>query len=69
MVEQATALLLLKEFPETHFAARAEDLVRLDRRRRPGPGRGPYIALWDRRMLLSYFTTVQPMKGLASSMM
>ena len=62
MVEQATALVLYKEFPHTDFAARAEDLFRLivdaaERRTRP------HMALWDCRMLGSYFTTLQPMKG------
>ena len=37
MVEQATVLVLYKEFPHTDFAERAEDLFRLDRRRRPAP--------------------------------
>ena len=62
MIEQATALVLYKEFPHTDFAARAEDLFRLivdaaERRTRP------HMALWDCRMLGSYFTTLQPMKG------
>ena len=62
MVEQATALVLYKEFPHTDFAARAEDLFRLivdaaESRTRP------HMALWDCRMLGSYFTTLQPMKG------
>src|SRR4029453_1165301 len=62
MVEQATALVLYKEFPHTDFAARAEDLFRLivdaaERRTRP------HMALWDCRMLGSYFTTLHPLKG------
>ena len=62
MVEQATVLVLYKEFPHTDFAERAADLFRLvvdvaERRTRP------HMALWDCRMIGSYFTTLQPMKG------
>jgi microcystin degradation protein MlrC len=62
MVEQATVLVLYKEFPHTDFAERAEDLFRLVvdaalRRTRP------HMALWDCRMIGSYFTTLQPMKA------
>ena len=62
MVEQATVLVLYKEFPHTDFAERAEDLFRLvvdaaGRRTRP------HMALWDCRMIGSYFTTLQPMKA------
>ena len=62
MVEQATALVLYKEFPHTDFAARAEDLFRLIVDAAEGRTR-PHMALWDCRMLGSYFTTLQPMKG------
>ena len=62
MVEQATALVLYKEFPHTDFAARAEDLFRLIVDAATGRTR-PHMALWDCRMLGSYFTTLQPMKG------
>src|SRR5262249_37532457 len=62
MVEQATVLVLYKEFPHTDFAERAEDLFRLvvdaaERRTRPR------MDLWGCRMIGSYFTTLQPMKG------
>jgi microcystin degradation protein MlrC len=62
MVEQASALVLYKEFPHTDFAARAEDLFRLIVDAATGRTR-PHMALWDCRMLGSYFTTLQPMKG------
>ena len=54
MVEQATVLVLYKEFPHTDFAERAEDLFRLfvdaaGRRTRPGHGA---VGLPDDRELL-----------------
>ncbi|HEV8310548.1 MAG TPA: M81 family metallopeptidase [Methylomirabilota bacterium] len=62
MVEAATALVLYKEFPHTDFAERAADLFTLvtDAARR---ATRPHMALWDCRMIGSYFTTLQPMKG------
>src|SRR5262249_50140384 len=62
MVEQATVLVLYKEFPHTDFAERAEDLFGLvvdaaEQRTRPR------MDLWDCRMIGSYFTTLQPMKA------
>jgi len=62
MIDHATALILYKEFPHTDFADRAVDLFQLivataERRTRP------HMALWDCRMIGSYFTTIQPMKG------
>jgi microcystin degradation protein MlrC len=62
MVEQATVLVLYKEFPHTDFAERAEDLFRLvvDA---AGHRTRPHMALWDCRMIGSYFTTLQPMKA------
>ena len=62
MVEQATVLVLYKEFPHTDFAERAEDLFRLVVDAAQGRTR-PHMALWDCRMIGSYFTTLQPMKG------
>lgn len=62
MVAQATALVLYKEFPHTDFAERAADLFRLIVDAAEGRTR-PHMALWDCRMLGSYFTTLQPMKG------
>ena len=62
MVEQATVLVLYKEFPHTDFAERADDLFRLVVDAALGRTR-PHMALWDCRMIGSYFTTLQPMKG------
>jgi microcystin degradation protein MlrC len=62
MVEQGTALVLYKEFPHTDFAERAEDLFRIVVDAAEGRTR-PHMALWDCRMIGSYFTTLQPMKG------
>ena len=62
MVEQATVLVLYKEFPHTDFAERAADLFRLVVDAAQGRTR-PHMALWDCRMIGSYFTTLQPMKG------
>jgi microcystin degradation protein MlrC len=62
MVEQATALVLYKEFPHTDMVERATDLFRLIADAAQGKTR-PRTALWDCRMIGSYFTTLQPMKG------
>jgi len=61
-VKQATALVLYKEFPHTDFAERAQDLFRLIADALEGRIR-PTMGVFDMRMIGSYFTTVQPMKG------
>ena len=63
MVEQATVLVLYKEFPHTDFAERAEDLFRLVVDAAQGRTR-PHMALWDCRMIGSYFTTAPADEGL-----
>jgi microcystin degradation protein MlrC len=62
MVEHATVLVLYKEFPHTDFAERAVDLFRLVADAAEGKTR-PHVTLWDCRMIGSYFTTLEPMKG------
>jgi microcystin degradation protein MlrC len=62
MVESATALVCYKEFPHTDYAERATDLFRLVADAAAGRTR-PHSTLWDCRMIGSYFTTIQPMKG------
>ncbi len=62
MVEQATAIVLYKEFPHTDFAERAADLLTLIADAAGGRTR-PRMSLWDCRMIGSYFTTLEPMKG------
>jgi microcystin degradation protein MlrC len=55
-------LVLYKEFPHTDFAERAADLFALVADAAAGRTR-PRMSLWDCRMIGSYFTTLQPMKG------
>jgi microcystin degradation protein MlrC len=61
-VAEATVLVLYKEFPHTDFAERAADLFALVADAAAGRTR-PRMSLWDCRMIGSYFTTLQPMKG------
>jgi microcystin degradation protein MlrC len=62
MVAEATAIVLYKEFPHTDFAERAADLFTLIADAAAGRTR-PRMALWDCRMIGSYFTTLEPMKA------
>ncbi len=62
MLESATALVLYKEFPHTDFAERAGDLFRIIERTAEGKMR-PSMGVFDLKMINSYFTTLQPMKG------
>ncbi len=62
MVENATALVMYKEFPHTDFAERAEDLFHLIMDAAAGKTK-PSMGVFDMRMISSYFTTLQPMKG------
>ena len=61
-VQSATALVLYKEFPHTDYAERAEDLFRIIADTTEGKIR-PTTGVFDMRMINSFFTTVQPMKG------
>jgi microcystin degradation protein MlrC len=61
-VENATALVCYKEFPHTDFAERAEDLFRIISDTVEGKVK-PVMGVFDLRMINSYFTTLQPMKG------
>ena len=62
MVDNATALVMYKEFPHTDFADRAEDLFRIIMDACLGKTR-PTMGMFDMKMINSYFTTLQPMKG------
>src|SRR5262249_56130001 len=62
MVEQPTRIVLYKGFPHTDFAERAADLFTLIADAADGRTR-PRMSLWDCRMIGSYFTTLEPMKG------
>jgi len=62
MVAHAAALVLYKEFPHTDFAERAADLFWIIADAAQAKTR-LHTALWDCRMIGSYFTTLQPMKG------
>ena len=62
MVDNATALVMYKEFPHTDFAERAADLYRLIMDAREGKTK-PVMGVFDMKMIYSYFTTIPPMKG------
>ena len=61
-VENATVLVLYKEFPHTDFAERAADLFRIIADTVEGKVK-PVMGVFDLMMINSYFTTLQPMKG------
>jgi microcystin degradation protein MlrC len=61
-VEFATALVLYKEFPHTDYAERAEDLFQIIADAVDGKTR-PTMGVFDMKMINSFFTTLQPMKG------
>jgi len=62
MVDNATALVMYKEFPHTDFADRAADLFRIIMDAAQGKTR-PTMGMFDMKMINSYFTTLEPMKG------
>ncbi len=62
MTDNATALVMYKEFPHTDFADRAEDLFRIIMDAALGKTR-PTMGVFDMKMINSYFTTLPPMKG------
>ncbi len=62
MVDNATALVMYKEFPHTDFAERAKDLFQIIVDAAEGKIR-PTMGMFDMKMISSYFTTLQPMKA------
>ncbi len=67
LVEDATALVVFKEYPHTDFEARAEDLWTILAATLEGEVR-PHIAVHDCRMIGVYHTTREPMRGYVERM-
>ena len=61
-VRNATVIICFKEFPHTDFVARGEEVVDLILRTIRGEIR-PVMSLVDCRMIGSFPTTIQPMRG------
>ena len=62
MLNNATALVIYKEFPHTDIAERAEDLFRIVAAAAAGKTH-PVMSVFDCKMIGTYFTTIDPMKG------
>jgi len=62
-VQNATLIICFKEFPHTDFVARGEEVVELTLQAMRGEIR-PVMSLCDCRMIGSFPTTIQPMRGL-----
>lgn len=61
-VANATLIICFKEFPHTDFVARGEEVVELTLRAARGEIQ-PVMSLVDCRMIGSFPTTIQPMRG------
>ena len=61
-VKNATLIICFKEFPHTDFVARGEEVVELTLQAVRGQIK-PVMSLYDCRMIGSYPTTLQPMRG------
>ena len=61
-VRNATLIICFKEFPHTDFVARGEEVVELTLRTARGEIK-PVMSLVDCRMIGSFPTTLQPMRG------
>jgi len=61
-VRNATLIICFKEFPHTDFVARGEEVVELTLRAMRGEIK-PVMSLVDCRMIGSFPTTIQPMRG------
>jgi microcystin degradation protein MlrC len=62
-VQNATLIICFKEFPHTDFVARGEEVVELTLQAMRGEIR-PVMSLCDCRMIGSFPTTIEPMRGL-----
>jgi len=62
MVDNATAIVIFKEYPHIDFAERAEELFQIIADAAEGKVQ-PHMALYDCGMIGIYPTTVQPMRG------
>jgi len=67
MVRNATALVAYKEYPHIDIPARAEDLFRIIADAAEGKTR-PVMATFDCRMISTYRTTEQPLRGFVDRM-
>ncbi|MCP5152664.1 MAG: M81 family metallopeptidase [Ectothiorhodospiraceae bacterium] len=67
MVENATALVIYKEYPHTDFAERARELFDIIADTALGKVR-PHMAVHDCRMIEMFFTTLEPMRGFVARM-
>jgi microcystin degradation protein MlrC len=67
-VRNATLIICFKEFPHTDFVARGEEVVDLTLRTIRGEIR-PVMSLCDCRMIGSFPTTMQPMRGFVDRIM
>jgi microcystin degradation protein MlrC len=68
MIENADALVLFKEYPHTDVQARAEDLFVIIADTVEGKV-NPTMALFDCRMIGTYFTTSEPMRSFVNDML
>ena len=68
MVRNATALVAYKEYPHVDIPARADDLFRIIAAAAEGKIR-PVMAVFDCRMINTYRTTEQPLRGFVDRML
>ena len=61
-VRNATLIICFKEYPHTDFVARGEEVVELTLRAMRGEIR-PVMSLFDCRMIGTFPTTIEPMRG------
>ena len=62
MLDQATAIVIYKEYPHTDFAERAEELFAIVADAALGRC-NPVMSTFDCRLVNMYYTTLEPMKG------
>ncbi|MFZ5918409.1 MAG: M81 family metallopeptidase [Chloroflexota bacterium] len=62
MIDNATAIVIFKEYPHIDSAERAEELFQIIAAAAEGQAR-PHMAIYDPRMIGVFPTTAQPMRG------
>ena len=67
-VKQANIIICYKEFPHTDYAERAEELVEFTLQAARGKIK-PVMSLFDCRMIASFPTSIQPMRGFVDKIM
>jgi microcystin degradation protein MlrC len=67
-VKQANIIICYKEFPHTDFAERAEELVEFTLQAAQGKIK-PVMSVFDCRMIASFPTSIQPMRGFVDKIM